>query len=134
MEIKKIQAEDTYEIRHKVMWSHKPIDFVKVDEDTEGVHFGLFESDKLISIVSVFYKNQEAQFRKFATLTEYQGQGYGSTLLKYVFQEIENKGVHKIWCNARGTKTAFYRKFGMTETDMWFVKEGIDYVVMEKII
>jgi hypothetical protein len=73
MEIREIQAADTYEIRHKVMWAHKPFDFVKIDEDTEGVHLGLFEAEKLVSIVSLFFKNKEIQFRKFATLRELQG-------------------------------------------------------------
>jgi N-acetylglutamate synthase-like GNAT family acetyltransferase len=134
IEIKEIKAEDTYQIRHEVMWPDKPIDFVKVDEDTEGVHFGLFEDEKLVSIVSIFYKNDEMQFRKFATLADFQGSGYGTLLLNYIFQQAENQGIKKIWCNARSTKTAFYAKFGMHETDVRFVKGGIDYVVMKKII
>ena len=131
MEIKQIQPEDTYKIRHKALWQHKPIDFVKVDEDTEGVHFGLFEDNELVSVVSLFYKNDEVQFRKFATLTAFQGRGYGTHLLKYIFQLIENQGIKKIWCNARNHKLAFYAKFGMKETDARFMKEGLEYMVME---
>lgn len=134
IEIREIKAEDTYPIRHEVMWPDKNIDFVKVAEDTEGVHWGLFESEKLISIVSVFYKNDEMQFRKFATLTDFQGRGHGTLLLNYVFQQAEYQGVKKIWCNARSNKAAFYARFGMLETDRRFVKEGIAYVVMKKNI
>ena len=134
IEIREIEAEDTYQIRHEVMWAHKSIDFVKVDEDTEGVHFGLFDAEKLVSIVSVFYKNDEMQFRKFATLVEVQGHGHGTLLLNHIFQQAKNQGIKKIWCNARSNKTTFYAKFGMLETDIRFVKEGIEYVVMEKIL
>lgn len=134
IEIKEIKAEDTYPIRQGVMWPDKSIDFVKVDEDTEGVHWGLFENENLVSIVSLFYKNDEMQFRKFATLTDFQGHGYGTILLNYVFQQAEKQGIIKIWCNARSTKTAFYARFGMLETGIRFVKEGVDYVVMEKNI
>ena len=130
MDIRQIQPEDTYDIRHKVLWAHKPKDFVKVDEDTEGVHFGLFEDNQLLSVVSLFYKNDEVQFRKFATLTAFQGRGYGTQLLKYIFQLIENQGIKKVWCNARSHKSAFYTKFGMKETDVRFMKEGLEYVVM----
>ncbi len=132
MDIRAIQPEDTYDIRQKVMWPDKSIEFVKVEEDKEGNHFGLFEGDELVSIVSLFYKNQEVQFRKFATLIEYQGKGYGTKLLEFVFKKAENKGVKRIWCNARCNKTAFYAKFGMKETAFFFTKEGVDYVVMEK--
>lgn len=134
IEIKEIKAEDTYPIRHEVMWPDKSIDFVKVDEDTEGVHLGLFENEKLVSIVSLFYKNNEMQFRKFATLVDFQGRGYGTILLNYVFQQAEKQGITKIWCNARSNKATFYARFGMLETGIRFVKEGVDYVVMEKNI
>jgi hypothetical protein len=39
-----------------------------------------------------------------------------------------------IWCNARKNKIDFYRKFGMKETPMQFLKEGKEYVIMEKLI
>ncbi len=132
MEIREIQAADTYEIRHEVMWPDKPFDFVKMDEDTEGVHLGLFEGDLLISIVSLFFKNKEMQFRKFATLIDYQGHGYGTILLNYAFQLSENQKITRIWCNARSNKSAFYKKMGMTETDARYSKGGMDFVIMEK--
>ena len=134
IEIREIKAEDIYPIRHEVMWPDKNIDFVKIDDDTEGVHFGLFDDGILVSIVSLFLKKDGVQFRKFATLTAYQGRGYGTKLLNYVFQYFENQGVKKIWCNARSNKAAFYARFGMLETDRRFVKEGIAYVVMKKNI
>ena len=130
MEIREIQAEDTYEIRHTVMWPDKDIEFVKLKEDNEGNHFGLFEDDKLISIISLFYKNEEMQFRKFATLTDFQGRGYGTNLLKHIFQLAEKQGVKKIWCNARGHKSAFYEKFGMRATGAGYTKGGVEFVVM----
>ena len=130
--IKEIKAEETYKIRHEVMWADKSIDFVKLDEDTDGVHFGLFDDDKLISIVSLFFKNDEVQFRKFATLNDYQGKGYGSMLLNYVFQYGENQGVKKIWCHARSKKKDFYQKLGMTPMGDSFLKNEQSYLVMEK--
>lgn len=67
MKIKKIKAEQTWEIRHKVMWPNKPLAYVKISNDLEGLHYGLFVADKLVSVVSLFIKGEVAQFRKFAT-------------------------------------------------------------------
>jgi N-acetylglutamate synthase-like GNAT family acetyltransferase len=89
--------------------------------------------ENLISVVSVFLHGQEAQFRKFATVEQYQGKGYGSKLLQYVFDFLEEKKVSRIWCNARISKAGFYQKFGMETTAATFEKEGMEYVVMERV-
>ena len=131
MEIRKISSEETLEIRHKVMWPHKNIDFVRVPEDEFGIHYGLFHEDELLSIVSVFITGEEAQFRKFATLEKSQGKGYGSKLLSFVIEELKKQGMRKIWCNARVNKKEFYKKFGLKETGKMFTKEEVEYEIME---
>ncbi|MFA9560152.1 GNAT family N-acetyltransferase [Evansella sp. AB-rgal1] len=132
LEIKEIQKEEAWELRHIVMYPHKDLEYVKVKEDHEGIHYGLFQEETLISCISLFIKNEEAQFRKFATLQQEQGKGYGSLLLEYVMKEAEMCGVKKIWCNARVNKTLFYQIFGLHETNQYFRKGEIDYIIMEK--
>ena len=83
IEIREIKAEDTWPMRHKVMWPDQPLDYVILPQDEEGLHYGLFKEDKLISVISLFINQEEAQFRKFATATEAQGKGYGSALLHH---------------------------------------------------
>ena len=39
-----------------------------LQDDEDGLHFGLFNKEKLVSVVSLFIDGEEAQFRKFATL------------------------------------------------------------------
>ena len=85
MTIKEVSVDQILPIRQQVMWHDKSIDFVRVPEDENGIHFGLFVEENLISVVSVFIHGQEAQFRKFATLEQFQGKGYGSRLLEYIF-------------------------------------------------
>ena len=133
MIIKEVSIDQILPIRQQVMWPDKPIDFVRVPEDENGIHFGLFVEENLISVVSVFIHGQEAQFRKFATVKQFQGKGYGSKLLQYIFDFLEEKNTSRIWCNARILKAGFYQKFGMTTTAATFEKEGMEYVVMEKI-
>jgi len=131
MKIKEITSEETLKIRQEVMWPEKSLEFVKVDGDEKGTHYGLFEDTKLICVISMFYRDKEVQFRKFATLTTEQGKGYGTKLLKFVFNEAFKKGVQRIWCNARTNKVDFYKSFGMKETNKVFSKNGIKYVIME---
>jgi predicted GNAT family N-acyltransferase len=131
--IVQITSEETLSIRHKVMWPNKPIDYVQLPNDAEGRHFGYFKNDELISVISLFVENNEAQFRKFATLKEYQGKGFGSELLNELMLISAKEQLSKIWCNARINKIDYYSKFGMIETNNKFIKGGIGYVIMERI-
>ncbi|MFK7983116.1 MAG: GNAT family N-acetyltransferase [Saprospiraceae bacterium] len=129
--IKEISPAATWPIRHQVMWPNESFDYIKLPADENGLHFGLWVDDVLISVVSLFIEEGVGQFRKFATLVEEQGKGYGRQLLQHLFKTAQQKGVQKIWCNARITKTAYYGKFGMEVTDEKFIKNGMEYVVME---
>jgi GNAT superfamily N-acetyltransferase len=133
MIIKEVSIDQILPIRQQVMWPDKPIDFVRVPEDENGIHFGLFVEENLVSVVSVFIHGREAQFRKFATLEQFQGKGYGSILLQNIFDFLEEKNTSRIWCNARTSKAGYYQKFGMTTTAATFEKEGMEYVVMERV-
>jgi len=130
--ITKVDKEAAWELRHKVMWPDKDLDYIKLEDDDLGIHFGLFKENILISVISLFINNEEGQFRKFATLQQEQGKGYGSMLLDYVIQEAKKRGVKRIWCNARKNKVNFYKKFGLQESNYRFIKGGKSYVIMEK--
>lgn len=130
--IKQIEKEQAWHLRHEVMWPEMPFDYIKLADDEAGIHYGLFKDEKLISVVSLFIDQEEAQFRKFATLEDEQGKGYGSTLLKYVLNRANDHGVKRIWCNARTNKVEFYKKFGLEKTATTFSKGGKDYIIMEK--
>ncbi|WP_010522519.1 GNAT family N-acetyltransferase [Aquimarina agarivorans] len=131
---KEIAFQQTWKIRHKVMWPNMPLDYIKLPHDPKGLHYGLFLQDSLIAVASLFIDKKEntAQFRKFATLQSEQGKGYGSKLLVHVMQQASNMNINKIWCNARTEKCSFYEKFGWQQTPHKFVKNNLQYVVMEK--
>ena len=130
MEIKAIKASDTWQIRHEVMWPDQPFEFVQLEEDDLGFHFGVFEEDKLVSIVSCFIDGKEMQLRKLATLEEYQGRGIASYLLKYILEFAKSKDLQKVWCNARSNKKSFYEKMGLIDTHKTFVKAGQEFTIM----
>lgn len=129
--IKEISVEDAWPMRHRVMWPDQPFDFIKVPNDKEGAHFGLFEERQLITVVSLFIDGDAVQFRKLATEIDYQGKGYGQAMMAHVISWVRQQGIKRLWCNARADKTRFYQKFGMNETNHTFEKGGIDFVVMD---
>jgi GNAT superfamily N-acetyltransferase len=133
IEIRRIQAQETYHLRHEVMWPDRPLDFIKLDNDEDGIHFGLFKNNDIVSVVSLFVNGHSAQFRKLATKTSEQSKGYGRRLLQYLINYVEGEGnIHYLWCNARVDKAGFYKHFGMKQTDRKFQKSGQDYCIMEK--
>lgn len=134
MIIKEIQASETWQIRHEVMWPDQPFEFVQLKEDDLGMHFGAFNHEKLVSIVSCFFSDEEMQFRKLATLDDFQGQGIASELLKYILKLAKEKEVKKVWCNARANKKSFYEKFGMTDAHKTFIKAEQEFTIMEILL
>lgn len=132
-----LQCEETWEIRHRVLWPNQSFDFVKLPLDGDGLHFGLRLRDgTLVSIVSAFLDlpKNEMQFRKLATLQSYQGNGYGSILLRYLFNMATEMNIARVWCNARTEASTFYVRFGMVETSETSLKEGKEFVIMERIL
>ncbi len=129
--IKQIEAKQAWPIRHKVMYPEKEFDGIKLPNDAEGLHFGLFEYDQLISVVSFFNDGDSAQFRKFATLDEKQGGGYGSKLLKFIIDYCKTSGIKKLWCNARKSALGFYKKFGFVETGKTFSDGDQNFAIIE---
>lgn len=133
-DIRQIETAQTWPIRHKAMWPDRLIDYVKLPADAEGLHYGLFIDEELVSVVSLFEQGESAQFRKFATLPEHQGKGLGRQLLQHLFEQAKSQNVKRLWCNARVDKVGFYKRFGMEETNERFTKGGIEYLVMENHI
>jgi predicted GNAT family N-acyltransferase len=129
--IEQIRDDLTWRIRREAMYPDEPLDSVKLEEDKEGVHFGLFADDQLTTVISLFHEGTVHQFRKFATIVRAQGKGYGSTLLEHTISYAKEQGATRIWCNARVSAIAFYAKFGFSETGQSFRKRNIDFVIME---
>ncbi|ATP58843.1 GNAT family N-acetyltransferase [Pedobacter ginsengisoli] len=129
--IEQIRTDLTWRIRHEVMYPDLPFDAIKLANDEEGIHFGLFVGNQLASVVSLFNKGNIYQFRKFATIVELQGKGYGSLLLDHIISFVKTFGAIKLWCNARVSAIPFYNKFGFIQTDKISTNNGIDFVIME---
>jgi phosphoribosylformimino-5-aminoimidazole carboxamide ribotide isomerase len=130
MEIKEVQIETIWQIRKEVMYPDFNLEQVKLKDDELGQHLGLFVDNKLVSIISIFIKNNELQFRKFATLKLHQEKGYGKQLLQHVFNLAKQNNCQLIWCNARTSALGLYEKFGMKSFGETWNKNGHEFIKM----
>ena len=134
IKIKETELGKVWELRHKVMYPERNTEYVKLEDDEKGIHLGLYTDDKLVSVISLFTDGESIQFRKFATLTDEQGKGYGTILLNEIIDYGERNNMKKIWCNSRIEKIGFYKKFGFEKTDKKYEKDGREFIIVKKIL
>ncbi len=127
LEIRVISPAATYPLRHAVLWPDKPLEFVKVDDDEQGHHFGAFRAGELVAVISLFVTGPEARFRKFATRPDCQRQGIGTQLMERVLAEARHLGARTLWCDARPDASALYQRFGMALEGPMFYKNAVLY-------
>ncbi|EFA76712.1 hypothetical protein PPL_09463 [Heterostelium album PN500] len=139
--IERINEDQAWNIRHIVMYPEMPFDFIKMDTDPDSIHFGLHlksgDNKILISVISLVLtnlKDGDVQFRKFATLEQYQRKGYGSKLMFFTVEQAKQMGCKRLWCNARSAKSPFYNNFGFKTTGSSWNKNGYDYIIMESFL
>lgn len=125
--IRSIHYEQTYPLRHAVLWPDKPFDYVKIEDDREGHHYGAFRDGDLVAVISLFVDGPESRFRKFATRPDCQRMGIGTQLLTHIVAEAGRLGATTLWCDARLDAADFYRRFGMEAVSEVFYKGPIPY-------
>ncbi|MVT11829.1 1-(5-phosphoribosyl)-5-[(5-phosphoribosylamino)methylideneamino]imidazole-4-carboxamide isomerase [Chitinophaga tropicalis] len=127
VQIRKINTEDTLQLRRDVLYPGADLSFVHLPHDADGLHFGLFEGDWLSGVVSLFLQRNTAQFRKLAVHPACQGKGYGSMLMEHIEQLCRKEHIARIWCNARDTAEGFYLKRGYAYDGAPFIKDNINF-------
>lgn len=134
MNVKQIEAKDTYQIRQKMLRPGLPIESCYFEDDHEEmtIHLGAYIDDELASVASFyfqrtpFFKDEyQFQLRGMATLNQYQGKGLSSALLRTAFPLIERNHVRMLWCNARTSARGFYEKVGFTAAGEEFDIPGV---------
>ena len=120
MQIKEIEAEQTWEIRLPTLRPNGSLkDCVfEGDDEPSTTHFGCFAMDELVGIVSIYqqdnseFKGSGYQLRAMATLPKVRGSGAGSKLLQTAESHAFCLGSDYIWANARASAQGFYLKYG----------------------
>ena len=129
--IEQIPAAMTWALRHEVMYPELAFEAVKLPDDEKGIHFGLFDQNQLISVISTFQKGGEMQLRKLATRNEFQGQGYGKQMIEFALDFARSKNAERVWMNARANVAGLYKRYGFQQTEQTYFKDGYDFVIME---
>lgn len=130
--IRETPIEKVLDMRHRIMYPDQTVEAMRLPDDAEGLHLGIYSGPELLSVVSLFERDKTLQFRKFATEIRHQGKGYGSLLLQHVMDYAEAGSWKSVWCNARLSAAGFYRRFGMEMTGEGWQQFGIDFIKMEK--
>ena len=119
MIVKIISSEQTYDLRHSVLWPHKKKENCFIDIDNIGTHFGCFINKELVSVGSFFVLSndnissdlKQFRLRAMATNPTFKGLGAGSALLNFASKHLHHFcEAEVIWCDAREIAVDFYKK------------------------
>ncbi|AXB56602.1 GNAT family N-acetyltransferase [Flavobacterium fluviale] len=142
--IKEIPSKETYAVRQPVLRKGKPIESCIFEgDDLETTHhFGLFDNENLIGIISLFNKintifaeQNQAQIRGMAVLETHQKMGFGEALVRHCETYCNENKVDLIWFNARTTAVGFYQKMNYQPLGESFdIKDvGEHYMMFKKL-
>ncbi|MEB0263732.1 MULTISPECIES: GNAT family N-acetyltransferase [unclassified Mucilaginibacter] len=132
LSIEQITPHLTWRLRRDVLYPGEYMHNMEMEEDNQGYHFGAFEDNKLMGVVSLFKHADDWQFRKLAVVADGQGKGIGTQIIACVTGFVEREHGTRLWCNARLFATGFYEKLGYIKVGEEFHKNGVDYIIMEK--
>jgi len=125
-----VHARDTWPLRAAVLCPGGSENDVVLVDDEVGIHFGAFHEGVLASVLSLFPDAPDWRLRKFATHSDKQGCGIGTTLLQHALLYARKAGARGIWCDSRDETADFYRRFGFRKIGMPFEKSGRLYIRM----
>lgn len=132
MEVREIPAQATYDLRSRILRPGQPLDHSRYQGDELGVHFGLFDGDRILSTVSAYPEDNPRfpgqghwRIRGMATDEGYQSQGLGLKVLLALLAWGRAKGIALFWCNARERAIPFYQRQGFKVESELFDLPGI---------
>jgi GNAT superfamily N-acetyltransferase len=130
-EIRRVVANELYELRRRVLRNNDPDKEVRDDRDDQesAVHFGGFLNNTLVACGS-FYPStpplneslRTYQLRYLATDFSMQGRGFGRRLLEVAEEDLKALGAQQLWANGRDTALDFYLGTG------WLAIEGSEHL------
>jgi ribosomal protein S18 acetylase RimI-like enzyme len=99
------------------------------------MHFGLFESGRLVTcVIAAPVSDVEAKIRQMAVAPESQGRGQGRLILEQLESMLADRGISHLWMHARKEAIGFYEKLGYATTGREFTEVGIAHIKMEKYL
>lgn len=144
LEVKLIEPEETYSLRHRILRPHMELKDCMYDTDhfEDTFHLGAFLGNQLVSIASFNIENHPAfpaerqyRLRGMATLEEFRNLGSGRKIVSFAEKMIKSEEATLLWCNARTTVKDYYDKIGFqTHGDVFDYPSIGPHIVMYKLI
>jgi len=121
LDVRIIQPEMTYSLRHAILRPNQSIEDVKFDTDHEKgtFHVGVFFQGTLITVASFiiernpdFSTEDQYRLRQMATHEEFRKLGAGRAAVDFAEHMIKERGFDFLWCKGRTTVQKYYEKLG----------------------
>ena len=119
-----IPSKQTYPLRYSVLWPHKKSlneCGLDVDDMESTFHVGAFKKKEIVSIGTFliqrnekFKEEKQYRLRAMATSPIVRGENFGKKVIEFAIQELRNRKVDLLWCDAREIALGFYEKMGFT--------------------
>lgn len=125
MKVQLIVAEDTIDLRSRILRPGQSLEACRYSEDhlPTSFHLGILQKDKVICNGTFIQQGHDyfpnAKFpyrlRGMASDQTFQRKGLGSGLIQTALSLLKEKKCDLLWFNARTSAEIFYRKLGFEE-------------------
>lgn len=145
IETRPIRAEETYDLRHRILRPHQPLSACAYPCDTApgALHIGVFLNGQLIGIGSLLPDPREDapypmswRIRGMAVQEDVRGTGAGGKILQALIDAVRTQPLPaEIWCNGRANVRGFYERFGFVqEGDLFDLPDIGPHVLLVKML
>ncbi len=115
MDVAQIKA-----LRYEVLWPHlENVEACQIQPDTADTtfHVAALLKGKVVGVATFivdvnekFKEPHQYRLRAMATAQEVRGYGVGARIVDFAINELKQKNVKLLWCDARLIATGFYEK------------------------
>jgi len=123
MEIKLLNINEIKQLRHEVLWPHKPSIadcVIEPDDEETTFHMGAVENNTvvgtstfLIDVNNKFETKSQYRLRAMATSPSVRGKQAGRKIIEASIKKLKQMDIDLLWCDARLEATGFYEKLGL---------------------
>jgi predicted GNAT family N-acyltransferase len=133
-----VRADECHPLREAVLRPGQPAEAwtYGTDDQPRAIHFALKEKGEVLGVASLLPEAREDggrelwRLRGMAVLEARRGEGHGRTLLAAVQAVAKQRG-GGLWCTARTSVEAFYRKYDfVTEGEAFEIEGAGPHVLM----
>ena len=120
MDDKKVLSE----IRHQVFVQEQnvPEEMEWDDYDESSIHYLATIDNRVVAVARL---KPDGQLGRMAVLAKFRHQGIGSSLLRFILLDIQDKGLSNIYLHAQVSAISFYQKHGFKENGLVFYEANI---------